>query len=175
MLNRYEALYEALQTLKIYSLRFDAGMVHFSKTLDGDDYWEAVLDGIYGVFEKTDGDYDEERDEYSYIFNDRCFTDYYKLARKYGRRHNIPFNKNPYVRKAELHVNGQLGGPYTCYHRLRTERRKPGLHFYHCSEFCCEDGLLQLLIDIKRYFKEGIAEIKAELANPTVATGKAAA
>jgi hypothetical protein len=82
----------------------------------------------------------------------------------------ISSNKNPYVFRADMYVNEKLSGPYTCWHKLRIKRHKPGLYFYHYSEFDYEYQLLERLLKIRRFYLDGIEELKAELKQTTMLT-----
>jgi hypothetical protein len=165
MENTYEDLLDVLSALKVWALMHRAGLWTYegSTTALSEDCYYVVCDALYGCFSHAESDYDEKNDEYSYFFSDRCFADYYKLSRKYGKRNQIPFYQNPYVRRAELYVDEMLHGPYTCAHNLRVKRHKPGLHFYHCSEFYYEVQLIEQLLNIRRFFLNGIEELKVEL------------
>jgi hypothetical protein len=46
---------------------------------------------------------------------------------------------------------------------MRTKRHKPGLHFYHSSDFCYEYQLLERLIDVKCCFSRKKADSPTEI------------
>jgi len=181
MHGRYEELNPALEVLLICFWMLEHGRwtqedIHW--TLDDDEFCDAVLCAIGDSFDFVQFHYNEDREETHTYFSDPCMLEYYRLCRAYSARRGIKLKDNPYVRKAEQFVYWQLSGSYTCDYRLHTKvshERASGIHFMQCAEFCEHMELLERLLKILRFYKEGIPELKAELAGPVpLAEGRAA-
>ena len=148
--------------------RWTAGDIRWS--LDQDEYYDLILTAIHSCCEYVFSSYDEESCDASMYFSDPCMLEYYKLCREYSRRRGMKLKDNPYVRKAASYVNRMLSGPYTCGHIIHTKvnhKCAGGIHFIYSVEFDSEMELLDRMLDIVRFYKDGVNELNAELAKST--------
>ena len=167
MESRYEELAQAFDTLLVCAAMAQAGRWSTGDipwTLDGEDFYDAVLSALDGCCDFVKYDYDEGTEDTHIYLSDPCMLEYYRLCRAYSQRRGLKLKDNPHVQKAQQFVHRKLFGPYTCSYVLHTKvnhKRASGIHFIHGPEFCEFLELLQRMLAILDFYKEGAAEMEA--------------
>ena len=173
MESRYEELTQALDVLLVCAMMTQAGRwtkKKISWSLDADNFYDAVLCALEGCCDFVKCNYDENSEDSSFYFSDPCMLEYYRLCRTYSSRRGIKLKDNPFMKKAGRYVYESLSGPYTCDYILHTKINREhasGIYFVHSVEFYDYLPLLEKMLDILQFYKDGAAKLKAELAKST--------
>ena len=112
--------------------------------------------------------YYKESDETQMIFYDDKMTEFYRLCKEYGRKHNIKFKDNPYVKKAGSEVYSYFDTipDYSFDWKIQIgthHQFASSLYFYTGPDFiqtCCA---VKAIYDSFNYYAEALEEIRKEL------------
>lgn len=147
--------------------RDDIVQDQFFDVLSWDSYYENILGAISSVFSGFYSDYNDESEEECLIFRDECISEYYEMAWKYGRSHNVSHDKNPYVIEADNEVSRQLNYCYSMgwrllgYTRTKKTARQSKLIVYIGNCGCdCHGHLAYGLIQLYKWFSDKVMEYK---------------
>ncbi len=93
--------------------RYDIVKNQFYNTLCYDYWYENMYGVISSVFSGFYSDHIDDDETELMIFTDDCLSDYYTYAWEFGKKNNIPYDKNPYVIEANDEVYRQLSFCYS--------------------------------------------------------------
>jgi hypothetical protein len=173
MEHSYDDLMRALDVLYICALMVENDIweeKNCNYAMDLDHYWEVMQDALWTCCEYAYSKYDEENDVEHLYFSTPVMLEYYRLCREYGSRRSMRLKDNPYYISAGNYVRSMISGGYTSDYILHTKvnhRCASGIHFLHDSYFEGQIDLLEGLINIVRFYENGVKELKAELAKST--------
>jgi hypothetical protein len=145
--------------------RYDMVQKQFCETLTYDAWYENTYGVITEAFTGFYSDYSDGNEVERMIFSDACISGYYRIAWEYGRSHNVPHDKNPFVIEAENVVRRWLCFSYSLdwallgYTKTKKAADKSKLIVYtHTCEFCEYDHLAYGLLRLYRFFMEKCAD-----------------
>lgn len=173
MIRPYDDLTRALDVLYVCALMVEHGIWttdNLNTPMDYDFYYETVQEALYNCCDHVFGDYNENSDVEHTYFSAPCMMEYYRLCREYSKRRGIKLKENPYMLRAKGYVDNQLNGSYSCWHILHTKVNHDcasGIHFMQDCYFDQHTALLERMLGIMQFYRDGAEEIKAELAKPT--------
>jgi len=149
--------------------RYDIVEKNFYDVICYDTYYENIISMIESIFEIYYERYNEFTEEYCMIFIDRVISDYYCIAWEYGKKHKIPYDKNPYTTAAEkevakwLNFSYSLGWKLLGYTKSEAKAKKSRLIVYTCAcEFCEHDHLAYGLLMIYKWFYDKCVEFRSK-------------
>jgi hypothetical protein len=137
---------------------------HFFDVLSFDTWIENMWGAITSIFSGFYNDYDEDDETEKLIFTDDVISGYFMHAWEYGKKTNIPPDKNPYVIEAENEARQCLNFTFNMdwkllgYTKSKRAARKSKLIIYTCAqEFCEYDYLAYGLVHLYKWFKDKCA------------------
>ena len=169
-----DGFYEIFNVVYIAKKLHDIGKYEvvtkgFSDSLTYEAYYENMYGLIENLFEHHYCRYYEHKCLELHVLSDPVIVDFYKLAGKYGKIHNIADSENPYIKEAEREINSQLNFSY-CLDWVvmaHTEPKRPyhsrlGLFISHEDyiEYGC---LVYRLIEIYEWFADMCVELTNKL------------
>lgn len=145
--------------------RFDIVQTQFFDTLCYDTWLESMFGVITSVFSGFYNKYDENDEAEMMFFTDDVISDYFTYAWEFGIKTNTPYDKNPYVTKAENEVRRWLGFCYSIdwkllgYTKTKKKAKQSKLIVYIGACDCdCHNHLAYSLIQIYKWFSDKCAE-----------------
>jgi hypothetical protein len=169
----YDDLMRALDVLYICALMVENNLwtpEELSFELNYDDFYEAVVNALHSCCDHVFNDYDDDNQIERYYFSEPVMLEYYRLCREYGSRRGMKLKKNPYYIEAARYVHSLLGGGWTSGYILHTRTNHDcasGILFECNCYFDNYIDLLDAIINIVHFYRNGAVELKAELAQPT--------
>jgi hypothetical protein len=145
--------------------RDDIVQQHFFDTLSWDSYIENIMGVLMSIFSGFYSDYDDSEEDEIMIFTDDYISRYYEIAWKYGRKHNIRHEENPYVIEAENEVARTMSFCFSAGWKLlgytKTKRNAKKSKLIVCIGTCdcdCHGSLAHALIRLYQWFSDKCAE-----------------
>ena len=117
-----------------------------------------------------ESDVDKDDDSiYIHTLSDKVVTEYYRLCKQYSRRKKVKFKDNPYVKKADDYVAGQMNGinDWGISWELITDTKSEYsslIKVYLYPEFMQTVELIESILYSLDFYKNEIEILKAELA-----------
>jgi len=137
-------------------------------TVDEDLWWPLMLDALQNV---SDACWVECLDmENKYYFSDPAMMEYYRLCREYCCRFGVSLKRNPFMQKAEEHVNRLLGSlcsygyGWTLHTRINHEWAS-GIVLGVDDQFSAYMALIEVLLRIFLYYETELDVLKQVLSN----------
>lgn len=145
-------------------------LVENNTVFDTDYFWEIYYGAQEMAGEEVAESYDEDNDNYITKYCFPYMREYYTLCREYGRKCQIAFRNNRYIRKSYEFVESQMSGigSYCIDWKLFVPKKNVGSK-YACllvvqdSEFFQPLELIEALFNIRAFFADGVQKLKKEL------------
>jgi len=160
-----------LSILAIEKLRYDNGVKIYGEILDIECFWETCYIALEDVASSVSAPIDE-CNAYIQKFCFPSMEDFYRLCREYGRKNQVSFKNNRYVKEATDLVNYEMNGINDyCINwclftpKKTTEKKWPCLAVFTSVEFYQPVQLVQALYNIRSYYKEAVKRLEEELAS----------
>lgn len=163
---------DLLGLLAIEKILYDhTGSIN-GELLDSDFFVEAYYTALDDVAPSISATIDEY-DCYIQKFRFPGMEDFYRLCREYGRKNQVSFQNNRYVKEAKDFVNREMNGIDSyCIHwslfvpKKTTDKKWPCLAVFTDPEFYQPVQLVESLYNIQSYYTEAVKRLKTELNPP---------
>jgi hypothetical protein len=162
----HEEMFMCLKLLKIAKKRHGKGYGEEFSKLTSEDIFEVYMSVLDSMDELEKYGYDDNYQVTTYRFVSKAMTEYFHLAHKYGERHNISIEQNPYIGNAISHLNNTIGSirSYCCNYKLyHSKTRKSRLYFLTDNEYWMPMETIEELYSFFDYFPVKLPALRAEL------------
>lgn len=179
-----EGFDEIFNTVYIAKRLYDMGKYwlvkdSFYDEIGFDTYYESMLYLIDNLFEHHCCRYSDRNCYELHVMSDPVIEEFYKSAGEYGKRNNIPDEKNYYINEAEQQVRIQLDFSYCVDWKLMGHTEPKRKYHSRLAVFIYQDDWVDLgclayaLIEIYEWFSDACTNLR-ELLNNTGKEVKAA-
>lgn len=152
---------------RLYDMgRYDAAEGNFYDVLDFETYYENMYGLTENFFAYHSCRYDGRRGMDIHVLSDPVVVDFCTLAGEYGRIHNIPDVRNPYIREAKQEIGRNLNFSYCIdwSFMVHTGPKRPfhsRLGIFICQDDYIDPGWLAYgLVEIYEWFSDACVRLK---------------